>query len=235
MNKHETLMQNGFYVGKIEELVPDMTEFNRLSDMVVDYPHTMEGWDCFYPLRDDKPNGIQFHENQEKWPSIIPMKDVAARDELIKAEGYSYDQKWYRMLYDPAPIQPIKERYFRSLALNLVRDAYPEISLDTVRHNDCFAMYDDKGCYIKRHKDGQRGKFCGLIIYMSREEDWNDGGGEFWCGTDTNANPVSEKISPIRGNYVVLDFTRHDAWHEVLPVKNGFKRWSYLDFIRSEP
>ena len=234
MTVQETLLKNGFYVGKLEELVSDQEQFNRYSDIIMNYEYPIDQWDCFYPLRDPRPNGIEFHKNQEKWPSIIPLADVPARDQYCAENGMTFDQKWYRLLYERDEIGRIKHEYFRGLTMKFVEKAYPYIPLETVRHNDCYALYDDNGCFISRHRDGQLGKFMAIIIYMTPADTWQDGGGEFLCGTDVDQNPVSDKIIPVRGNFVVLDFSRHDAWHEVLPVKNGFKRWSYLNFVRQE-
>jgi len=236
--KQQSLIEKGFYVGKVEELVTDLDEFNQMCDFVMNFSYTDDNWDCYYPVKPapETPAEIKkmYYDNPECWPSVIKMHEVEERKILQDKYKLSYDQKWYRLLNDPQPVAGVKFKYFQKLSERFIAEAYPEMDLNSAHHNNVFALYDDKDCYIDRHKDGQTGKFCGIIIYLSPEDTWKDGGGEFLCGTDTNNNPVSDKVIPVRGNYVVLDFMRHDAWHEVLPVKNGFKRWSYLDFVREE-
>jgi Rps23 Pro-64 3,4-dihydroxylase Tpa1-like proline 4-hydroxylase len=90
-----------------------------------------------------------------------------------------------------------------------------------------FTLYED-GHFIDPHSDGLNvGRVCGLIIYLSYEEDYNDGGGELVIETNSNTEYV---IKPIFGTFSLLDFTKNNIRHSVNAVKNGFKRYSFIYF-----
>jgi len=38
-------------------------------------------------------------------------------------------------------------------------------------------------------------------------------------------------VIPLKGNYVILDFTKHNLYHQVQEVKNNFRRFSYINFV----
>ena len=68
------------------------------------------------------------------------------------------------------------------------------------------------------------------ICLTSDEKDYNNGGGELVI----LENGVEVVVSPIKGNFAILDFTRNNANHAVNPVKNDFVRYTYINFYENK-
>ena len=66
------------------------------------------------------------------------------------------------------------------------------------------------------HRDGFNiSRYCVILIYLSDEKNYNDGGGELVI----EENGVREVIKPVKGNFCILDFTRNNPNHAVNVVK----------------
>lgn len=82
-----------------------------------------------------------------------------------------------------------------------------------------------KGGFIENHEDGyDQNRLCVILIYLN--EDYKDGfGGEIKV-KDSNI------IKPKFGEIVILDFTKNNLKHEVLPVlDDNFKRLAFIKFF----
>ena len=66
-----------------------------------------------------------------------------------------------------------------------------------------------------------------ILIYLSDEKDYINGGGELVI----EENNVRIEVKPINSYYAILDFSRNNPNHAVNPVKNDFRRFTYIDFI----
>lgn len=81
-----------------------------------------------------------------------------------------------------------------------------------------------RDCFICPHEDGiDNGRLCVILVYLN--DDYQEGfGGEI--------KVKDEIVSPTFGKVVILDFTKHNPRHEVLPVINeGFKRYALIKFF----
>ena len=81
-----------------------------------------------------------------------------------------------------------------------------------------------KNNFIESHNDGiVSGRVCVSLIYLN--DDYIDGyGGEIKVS--------NEIIKPTFGQVVILDFTKHNVEHEVLPVlTDNFKRFAFIKFF----
>lgn len=238
----KNFFETGFHVGSIEELTDNSEWFNATCDTFINFPdYEPSHWDCFYPI-------VNFHNNPEL-PPIIPLQDVPERDMFVRKNNLQWHQKWYRLISNPELLQEKKDNLRFLVDRFLRNDVYSHIFTTenlkkgwSINFNDNITMYDDKGCYICKHQDGGEaknhsasGKIAAVIVYLTNKEEWSEkNGGEFVCTANNfeNTEPISKKIPPVRGTYVMLDFTKNNVWHEVLPVRHGFKRWSYLAFTR---
>ena len=92
-----------------------------------------------------------------------------------------------------------------------------------------FTLYED-GHFIANHKDGNNsGRVCVIIMYLSSESEYNnDGGGELVIKTNSDKEYT---IKPILGTFSLLDFSESDVHHQVNMVKNGFKRYAFINFF----
>ena len=90
-------------------------------------------------------------------------------------------------------------------------------------------LIHENGDFIEPHTDGNNlGRLCVILAYLSDIEDYNDGGGKLIIRDKDNN---THEVLPVKGNYVMLDFTNHNINHAVEVVKNDFERYCYLSFI----
>jgi Rps23 Pro-64 3,4-dihydroxylase Tpa1-like proline 4-hydroxylase len=119
--------------------------------------------------------------------------------------------------------------YFRNLIESYVPQIYPDLK-DNIRHEDNFTLYEN-GDFITPHKDGYNiGRYCVVLIYLSDEKDYIDGGGKLIIDN----GDTKEEVLPIKYNFTILDFTENDINHSVEVVKNNFRRFTYIDFVYNE-
>jgi len=103
---------------------------------------------------------------------------------------------------------------------------YPELE-NNILHQNAFTIYEN-GDFIEPHIDGQdSSRKCVILIYLSYEKDYIDGGGELVI----LENDKKVVVSPINSNYALLDFSKNNPNHAVNEVKNDFVRYTYIDFI----
>lgn len=85
-------------------------------------------------------------------------------------------------------------------------------------------LYTKDG-FIVPHEDGyDEGRLCVILIYLN--DDYQQGfGGKLKIGD-------KELVEPKFGEVVILDFTKNNPKHEVLPVINeNFKRFAFIKFF----
>ena len=88
----------------------------------------------------------------------------------------------------------------------------------------------EPGDFTLMHRDGQNpGRLCAVLVYFSKEYNESYGGQLL-----LKHNNKYIEVLPVYGNYVILDFTRHNIEHGVNQVRNGFKRMAYLSFVREK-
>ena len=117
------------------------------------------------------------------------------------------------------------KKYFQELVESFIFEVYPDLK-DNILHQDAFTIYEN-GDHITPHNDGEnKGRKCVVLIYLSDEKDYINGGElVIMEGKDVKS------LTPIKGNFSMLDFTHNNPNHAVNPVKNGFRRLTFIDFI----
>jgi hypothetical protein len=151
----------------------------------------------------------------------IKLSEVADRDAFVKENNRDVLQKWFEF-----PGFDEECKYFNEISKKILNIFYPNENIDFSQMPN-FTLYED-GHFIDPHSDGLNvGRVCGLIIYLSDEADYNDGGGELVIETNSN---TEYSIKPIFGTFSLLDFTKNNIRHSVNAVKNGFKRYSFIYF-----
>jgi Rps23 Pro-64 3,4-dihydroxylase Tpa1-like proline 4-hydroxylase len=219
------LHELGYYIGRTEEIVDDFTEFQYYIDLLKDTANEKES---YYSVRQSVSSAQEGYE----FPFQFDIKDYPERKRLIETAGARVTQQWYQL--NAAPIvngSAVDLRpYFRNLTIKIGKQLYPELNADNISHNDAFTLFED-GDFINAHVDGQNpGRLFVILLYLSDEQDWNDGGGELII-TD---NGISETIYPFKGKFTLLDFKTHNIEHSVELIKNNFKRFTYLNFVSNK-
>jgi hypothetical protein len=161
-------------------------------------------------------------DGDDEYTHSIKLSEVAKRDEFIKENQRDITQKWFEFSgFD------MDCRYFMEISKKILDKFYPNINIDYT-NSPQFTLYED-GHFIAEHNDGENiGRVCGLIIYLSYEEDYNDGGGELIVTTNSGK---LYNIKPTFGTFSLLDFTKNNIKHSVSEVKNGFKRYAFISFF----
>jgi hypothetical protein len=220
MSQYDQLHNLGYYIGNIKDVVDDFAEFQYYIDLL-----KTTNKDTHYTVRQsvrDVPDGYEF-------PYQFEVTEYVERMQLMETLGVRATQQWFQLEIAPqvnggtVDLRP----YFRNLAVKLAVQAYPELTPNNIYHNDAFTLFEN-GDFINPHVDGQNpGRLFVFLLYLSDEQDWNEGGGELII----SAGDANEKILPFKGKFTLLDFKTHNINHSVELVKNNFRRFTYLNFV----
>lgn len=228
--KKSFLLNEGFYCGSIFDFL-NSNEIEHLKDeieRVKKYSIEERDTELYcrynYHLINNEITGINENDN---FIHSIKLSEIAKRDLFVKENNRDVLQKWLE--FDGFD-EKLKNSFMK-ISEKILSFFYPSIDVD-YNQTPHFTLYED-GHFIAEHNDGENiGRICGLIIYLSDEKDYNDGGGELVV--KTNSNKVYS-IKPIFGTFSLLDFTQNNIRHSVNAVKNGFKRYSFLYFFNEIP
>lgn len=158
---------------------------------------------------------IQINNNYLTWEETkAAMNEISSKMEPYPSVTSS--QKWYFFH------NPDTNGDFKKLADKIVKELY---DIGDELDNNSSITYYEPGCFLKRHQDGYvDGRICVVLIYLNDSDynpDW--GGNLVFNDNDT--------IAPLFGNVAVLDFTTHNAYHEVKEVVDGYGRYAFLSFV----
>jgi len=210
------IFTDGLHVGKTDNLIKNKDEYKSTIDKLKSIPLTEENYSCRYQIIDTV--------NHD---SLLKLSQIEERDMLVRENNLTVFQKWFTINHS-YQIELLKS-YFREEIRGMILKLYPDLN-DGAEFSDTFTLYTD-GDFILPHADGENvGRRCVIIIYLSDISDYNDGGGNF-VGYQNNGEIY---VTPTSDNFVILDFTKGNPEHWVTPVKNGFKRYSYICFVNKQ-
>lgn len=161
---------------------------------------------------------VQINNSYSTWEEAkAAMDEVSLKMDLSPSDNFL--QKWYHF-HNPE----INEDFLK-LTNKIVRELYDVDS--ELSHNSSITYYGP-GCLLRKHQDGiVHSRLCVILIYLNDSDYKSEWGGNLLFN-DNNT------ISPLFGNVVVLDFTTHNAWHEVDEVIDGYGRYAFLSFVSIE-
>ena len=215
MVDYQSFIEKGYYYGHVSEIFSDMSIFYNFAEEAKKLTATKSDDKCYYI------NDIASQHGAYKREVSVGEHDQ--RLQLIKNKSFEVDQQWWNYSLQ-GTVEPDIYFLFRNEISKYMVSIYNHVGLtmDNVAHGGNITLYED-GDFSRMHKDGQNiGRHAVILIYFG--EDHNDAGGEFVFGTN-------DKIAPVTGNFVMLDFTKNNPPHGVEIVKNGFKRITYIDFV----
>lgn len=214
----------GYIVFSIDDFFEndnDRIKFTNAANKICAIPPTDDRWHYTMSV-------VTKHEDPE-WPLLVKGSEREAKMKLAKERGLHISQRWHTLPNFHDYTFEINE-----LIAKNIRKFYPEINADysNLIFSDAITLYKD-GDHIEKHRDGSnQGRFCAILIYLNSEDPNVDGGGHLVVSGNIEGDSENEiKIKPVRGNVVLLDFNRHDPFHTVELVKNGFLRYAYLAFL----
>ena len=215
MVDYQSFIEKGYYYGRVSEIFSDMSIFYNFAEEAKKLTATKSDDKCYY-INDIASQHGSYHRE-------VSLDEFDNRHQLIKNKQLAVDQQWWNYSLQ-GTVEPDTYFLFRNEISKYMVSIYNHVGLtmDNVAHGDNITLYED-GDFSRMHKDGQNiGRHAVILIYFG--EDHNDSGGEFVFGTN-------DKIAPVTGNFVMLDFTKNNLPHGVEIVKNGFKRITYIDFV----
>ena len=215
------LFDRGYYIGTLDEIFGgDEEELNKSIKELVDVSETKE----HYRYRYD----YNILTEDERYEIGIRGDQIKERDEFIEKNNKTTIQKWWESQSPTGVFNGIK-KYFDDKVEEYLNKIYPE-SKNIGTSNSNFTLYEN-GDFITPHRDGFNvWRYCVILIYLTDEKDYNDGGGELVI----EENGIREVIKPVKGNFCILDFTRNNANHAVNHVKNDFRRFTYINFFENK-
>lgn len=209
----ENYFQTGYFSGNITNELLDYSEFQKYSNRVISLYDTQ-----LYEFRWAVLDG----DNSKDRCPVSEIQSI-----LDKFKTNKFIQRWKEM---PAGNIPDCNQYFENLSRRIISKKYIDFRPESFRFSSAFSLYENDD-FIRAHRDGANpGRVCAVLIYLSDEKDYNDGGGSLIL----EDNGIYEKVTPVRGNYVLLDFTKHNLVHSVEKVKNNFKRFCFISFVSVE-
>lgn len=228
--ERDTFFQEGAYVGSIFNFITEeeVEKLNKLIPLLQKY--TVERRDTLmcrynYELTHEELKTLEFKHS-------IPLSEFEARDKFAK-ENNRFIQQIFLEFGIGDPIEGLHNEdvaLLMEIKLRILKFFYQELSVKPAPM-PMFMLYED-GHFISRHKDGARtnnpDRACVIILYLTPEAEYNDGGGELIV--TTNSGKVLE-TKPVFGSFSMLDFTQSDVEHSVNVIKNGFKRLSSIYFF----
>lgn len=217
MVSYDKLVTDGYYYGHVSEIFSDMSVFYDFHAEAKKLTKAKNN--CVYV------NDIKGHKSSYYARYINPDK-VWIRRETLKRKNLFASQQWWSYTLQATVDPNVYERFKTALSNYMISIYAPAgLAADNIAHGDNVTLYET-GDYSEIHNDGVNvGRYAVIIIYFG-EDYKEDSGGEFIFGEDATI-----KVEPRLGNFVMLDFTKNNLAHGVLPVNNGFERLSYLDFV----
>ena len=217
------LITEGAYVGNMMDFIND-DEYNEMlavTEKVKEYSIINRETElyCRYMISN----------RQDDYEHRIPLSEVADRDLFIKDNNLNIFQKWFEYKIKQKPDEPNYTDFFMNFCKRILNHFYPDYEINYNGGFGGFTLYED-GHFIIDHKDGNNvGRVCVIIMYLSPETEYNnDGGGELVIRTNSEKEYT---IKPILGTFSLLDFSQNDVHHQVNMVKNGFKRYAFINFF----
>ena len=222
MNSTPILLSNfleeGAYVGSLYDFI-DANEITQIESKVKAIHNYVESdresiLTCRY----------NYAPEPEEYEHQIRLSEILKRDLYVKENNLTVTQKWYEFSVDKE-----YNKYFYNLSKTILQTVYPNVKIEEGDRLGDFTLYED-GHFIDSHRDGyNNGRLCVLIMYLSSEADYNNGGGELIITTNSG---TQHTVKPLLGTFAIMDFLKSDLIHEVKAVKNGFKRYSFIHFFK---
>lgn len=212
------LQTKGFYVGSIDEIIDDTDLFKNHINNLKNISLTKQHYRYIYSV--NKPS-IPNMSIPDLKPGNLTEDEIKERDEFVEKYNADVIQKWWILLDENKTSNDLKI-YLRKKIEKFIFDLYPDL-INNIHHNDSITLYEE-GDYMNTHVDGNsNGRKCVVLIYLTDEEEYHDGGGDLVVDGTI--------VKPLSYNFCIMDCLNHDLPHSVSKVKNGFKRFTYVNFI----
>jgi GDP-L-fucose synthase len=220
----EEFLEKGFYSGKVSEFIKEheYEDYKKRLKNIIKKSKDKEAYGYRFEFRVP----TEMSEEGFDYSRTIPAEEIPARWEFQKEKGWDVVQTWWE-LRDTKNIFNDDLFYFRDKVCRFLHKLYPGLKEWNIGHNDGLTIYEN-GDFIEPHIDGQNpNRFCVVLIYLSPEKEYIDGGGKLIL----QDKGYYDEVIPVDVNFAILDFSKNNPNHAVEAVKNDFVRYTYINFI----
>ena len=216
MSKYDSLFENGYYIGDLEEIGVNMNEFNQICNEVYSIAsNNMEENFKYQHLISDLPHRINVSEIEERKLYVKNNPEISVISSCYLLNNNINTKHLYY--------------YFKNVVINFIPNVFPNLNKDNITIHDSIQMYQD-GDYQNAHTDGHVGE-CVVIIYFSNPSKYNNTGKLEFLEGSFPENVVIDSVNPILGKFSILELTNHNIRHRVQIVMGDFIRFSFLGQI----
>ena len=254
----EKLLRDGYLTFNIKEV--DLDLYNRLYSNFQDQTYSNKNWSLRYETTIIHESEKKLRETILDYFKELNINDnhnfsIDKKNETSKIDSHmvrmfihEYDlntlkslqkkldkfttnkngQSWYYKNKCPFSTELIKELFNKTI----INELYNEDIIDKDKYSKFYGIYQDtdftlyiKNNYIETHQDAEdKGRLAVFLMYLS--DDYKDGyGGEIVVNNE-------KTVTPEFGNIVILDFTKNNLQHEVMPVLDeNFHRYAIINFL----
>lgn len=216
MGKWDSLFEKGYYIGNLEELSIDMTEFDRITEEIIEFSKEKE-----------KHFLVQSVSSDPNLPHKIRVDEEAERIAFIKDN--EIDVICYNYMLDRNQENNHCFVYLDSIIKDIVPEIFSGFTRDNIKVSSGVLLYED-GHYQDPHSDGHVGE-CVVIIYFSDPSAYN-GTGKLNLLKPFPEEGILESMDPVKGKYIILEQLNHNVRHEVEMVTGDFKRFGFLSQVK---
>lgn len=222
IGRYEKLIADGYYVGKLDEIIPNLEIQNIFKDIAYKISN-QENKEKNFQYRIDR-EGVRFSPENSEFD--LDTGKLKINETIEKNLGIN--QRWmFSSLARAEESCAHLVEYINEELKHFVSKLY-SIQYNKVGLHSQITLYEE-GDYIINHRDGSNeGRLCIVLIYLSDTSYYNDSGGRLGLMKSEKESANKEWVMPFFGNYVILDFTKNDILHEVEAVKNDFQRLCHI-------
>lgn len=234
-------MSQGYYIGSgydiFSEKELDNLEHN-ISNILPNTSSFQEKWMRFITA--------QFPHNKEleKTNTFIPLSELENRLQFIKDNNGIIDQQWYFSDITALPIPNFDGLFYIRKVADFIGKIYNTDS-KFVHARPLNVTHYAKDDFIDQHRDGKNARrLCAFLMYFGNPKTYHkEYGGRLFITNKDIPNFMDKSIydnhfisiEPVRPNYVILDFTKHNLVHAVEKCFTDFNRFTLLCFPTKEP
>lgn len=224
MNIYDQLMSQGYYIGSGYDIFSENELIkleNNVSKILPNTPIGHTKWMRFITA--------QFPHNKklEETNTFIPLNELENRLKFIKDNDGKVDQQWYFSDISALPIHNFDALSYSRKISNFIGEIYDTDSR-YIHLNPLNVTYYAKDDFIDEHRDGKNlNRLCAFLLYFGNNQlHIKEQGGRLII--NSTGEPIY--IEPVRPNYVILDFTKHNILHAVEKCATDFNRFTLLCF-----
>ena len=217
----DSINSQGYYYGNIFDLITVREKYEEYARFIRDdfWPQQYKlNWYSFI-------NSVKGNfEPGEAYESMLRPEQIEQRLNLIKEKGFQTTQQWLWFGHTE-----IMDWFVKNVIEPIVFYLYPDLNIDNIGHEHRLTLYRP-GDFAEIHLDsGNSNRQCAVLLYLSDEKDYNDGGGRLILKQE---NSMQESyVLPFIPNFSIMNLEKHKILHGVEPVRNDFLRFAYLDFV----